>query len=177
MRVLQCHGDADPLVPFVFGHQTAEKMKTLVNPSNVTFKSYRGLIHSACPEVSVGGKVFSSQHSAPWRLTWFVLSHRKWLMWRNSLRSSFLPSAMTRRDRTALSAAAWTRLRRGLGSRGTTDLPDDPTTLLLTEPDWTGPSARERHECTGAASWIRATYSRRCYSKSNISWLFRLFAN
>lgn len=76
MHVLQCHGDADPLVPFVFGHQTAEKMKTLVNPSNVTFKSYRGLIHSACPEVSAGREVCSSL--APKRLTSFVLSHRKW---------------------------------------------------------------------------------------------------
>lgn len=53
MHVLQCHGDADPLVPFIFGSQTAEKMKSLVNPANVTFKSYRGLPHSACPEVSV----------------------------------------------------------------------------------------------------------------------------
>lgn len=56
MHVLQCHGDADPLVPFVFGHQTAEKMKTLINPSNVTFKSYRGLVHSACPEVGRFGQ-------------------------------------------------------------------------------------------------------------------------
>ncbi|XP_059183217.1 acyl-protein thioesterase 1 isoform X1 [Centropristis striata] len=56
MHVLQCHGDADPLVPFVFGSQTAEKMKTLINPANVTFKSYRGLPHSACPEVSVRKK-------------------------------------------------------------------------------------------------------------------------
>lgn len=51
--MLQCHGDADPMVPFVFGVQTAEKMKSLVNPSNIIFKSYRGLSHSACPEVSV----------------------------------------------------------------------------------------------------------------------------
>lgn len=58
MHVLQCHGDADPLVPFVFGHQTAEKMKTLINPSNVTFKSYRGLVHSACPEEMVDVKKF-----------------------------------------------------------------------------------------------------------------------
>ncbi|MEQ2165082.1 hypothetical protein GOODEAATRI_013384, partial [Goodea atripinnis] len=53
MHVLQCHGDADPLVPFIFGAQTAEKMKSLINPANITFKSYRGLPHSACPEVSV----------------------------------------------------------------------------------------------------------------------------
>lgn len=51
--MLQCHGDADPMVPFVFGAQTAEKMKSLVNPSNITFKTYRGLSHGACPEVRV----------------------------------------------------------------------------------------------------------------------------
>lgn len=54
MHVLQCHGDADPLVPYAFGIQTAEKMKGLINPANITFKSYRGLPHSACPEVRVG---------------------------------------------------------------------------------------------------------------------------
>lgn len=52
--MLQCHGDADPMVPFAFGTQTAEKMKSLINPSNITFKPYRGLSHCACPEVSVG---------------------------------------------------------------------------------------------------------------------------
>lgn len=57
IHVLQCHGDADPMVPFVFGTQTAEKMKSLINPSNITFKTYRGLSHSACPEVSVVGGV------------------------------------------------------------------------------------------------------------------------
>lgn len=62
-------------------------------------------------------------------------------------------------------------------SRVTTDWLDDPTKLLLTEPDWTGASARERHECNGAASWIRATHSRQCYRTSNISWLLKLFAN
>lgn len=56
--LLQCHGDADPLVPFIFGSQTSEKMKTLVNPANITFKSYRGLPHSACPEEMVDIKRF-----------------------------------------------------------------------------------------------------------------------
>ncbi|KAA8580640.1 hypothetical protein FQN60_013598 [Etheostoma spectabile] len=60
MHVLQCHGDADPLVPFVFGSQTAEKMKCLINPANITFKSYRGLPHSACPEVSEEKVTFDS---------------------------------------------------------------------------------------------------------------------
>lgn len=98
MHVLQCHGDADPVVPFMFGSQTAEKMKSLVNPANITFKSYRGLSHSACPEVSVGKATFHSE--APvlyWiYLIWFCMcagnggcetihreaasSHRRWMI-------------------------------------------------------------------------------------------------
>lgn len=66
MHVLQCHGNADPMVPFVFGAQTAEKMKSLVNPSNITFKTYHGLSHGACPEVRVeeggGGGVRGESH-------------------------------------------------------------------------------------------------------------------
>ncbi|KAG7231165.1 hypothetical protein INR49_011996 [Caranx melampygus] len=65
MHVLQCHGDADPLVPFVFGSQTAEKMKSLINPANVTFKSYRGLPHSACPEEMVDIKRFIEKQLPP----------------------------------------------------------------------------------------------------------------
>lgn len=61
--MLQCHGDADPMVPFVFGTQTAEKMKSLINPSNISFKTYRGLSHSACPEVSVVGGGCGSEQS------------------------------------------------------------------------------------------------------------------
>ncbi|XP_067303633.1 acyl-protein thioesterase 1 isoform X2 [Pseudorasbora parva] len=51
MPVLQCHGEADPLVPPIFGHLTVEKLKAMLNPSNITFKTYPGLAHSACPEV------------------------------------------------------------------------------------------------------------------------------
>lgn len=61
VHVLQCHGDADHLVPFTFGHSTAELMKTLVNASNYTFKSYRGLAHSSCPEEIVDIKHFISK--------------------------------------------------------------------------------------------------------------------
>jgi len=50
MHLLQCHGDADPLVPLYFGTQTIEKMKGLINPANISFKKYRGLGHNACPE-------------------------------------------------------------------------------------------------------------------------------
>ncbi|XP_029384726.1 acyl-protein thioesterase 1 isoform X4 [Echeneis naucrates] len=65
MHVLQCHGDADPLVPFVFGSETAEKMKSLINPANITFKSYRGLPHSACPEEMVDIKKFIEKQLPP----------------------------------------------------------------------------------------------------------------
>lgn len=65
MPVLQCHGDADPLVPCMFGSQTAEKMKSLINPSNITFKSYRGLPHSACPEEMVDIKRFIEKQLPP----------------------------------------------------------------------------------------------------------------
>lgn len=65
MHVLQCHGDADPLVPFMFGRQTAEKLKSLIAPANVTFKSYRGLPHSACPEEMVDIKRFIEKRLPP----------------------------------------------------------------------------------------------------------------
>ncbi|XP_077480033.1 acyl-protein thioesterase 1 isoform X2 [Stigmatopora argus] len=58
LAVLQCHGDADPLVPFSFGSRTAEKLKTLLDPHHLTFKSYSGLQHSACPEEMVDIKRF-----------------------------------------------------------------------------------------------------------------------
>ncbi|XP_061121953.1 acyl-protein thioesterase 1-like isoform X2 [Syngnathus typhle] len=58
VTVLQCHGDADPLVPFSFGSRTAEKLKSLLGPDNVIFKTYPGLSHSACPEEMVDIKRF-----------------------------------------------------------------------------------------------------------------------
>uniref|UniRef100_A0A671TV42 Acyl-protein thioesterase 1 n=1 Tax=Sparus aurata TaxID=8175 RepID=A0A671TV42_SPAAU len=63
--VLQCHGDSDPLVPFIFGSQTAAKMKDLINPDNMVFKSYRGLPHSACPEEMVDVKRFIEKQLPP----------------------------------------------------------------------------------------------------------------
>ncbi|TSL34548.1 Acyl-protein thioesterase 1 [Bagarius yarrelli] len=49
--VLQCHGDADPLVPLMFGCHTVERLKSMLNPSSITFKMYPGMAHSACLEV------------------------------------------------------------------------------------------------------------------------------
>lgn len=49
--VLQCHGDCDPLVPLMFGSLTVEKLKSMINPANITFRTYSGMMHSSCIEV------------------------------------------------------------------------------------------------------------------------------
>nr|XP_045009500.1 acyl-protein thioesterase 1-like [Jaculus jaculus] len=46
ISILQCCGDSDPLVPLIFSSLIVEKLKTLVNPVNVTFKMYEGMMHS-----------------------------------------------------------------------------------------------------------------------------------
>ncbi|XP_030682624.1 acyl-protein thioesterase 1-like [Nomascus leucogenys] len=43
ISILQRHRDCDPLVPLMFGSLMVEKLKTLVNPANVTFKTYEVL--------------------------------------------------------------------------------------------------------------------------------------
>ena len=44
-------GEADPVVPFEMGRLSAEFAKTF-NKTSYEFKSYPGLAHSSCPEVS-----------------------------------------------------------------------------------------------------------------------------
>ncbi|XP_022371345.1 acyl-protein thioesterase 1 isoform X1 [Enhydra lutris kenyoni] len=58
ISILQCHGDCDPLVPLMFASLTAEKLKTLVNPANVTFKTYEGMMHSSCQQEMMDIKQF-----------------------------------------------------------------------------------------------------------------------
>ncbi|XP_058637576.1 acyl-protein thioesterase 1 isoform X4 [Onychostoma macrolepis] len=58
ISVLQCHGEADPLVPLIFGCLTVEKLKVMLNPSNITFKTYSRMPHSACPEEMMDIKQF-----------------------------------------------------------------------------------------------------------------------
>uniref|UniRef100_A0A5F5PN73 Acyl-protein thioesterase 1 n=2 Tax=Equus TaxID=9789 RepID=A0A5F5PN73_HORSE len=58
ISILQCHGDCDPLVPLMFGSLTVEKLKTLVNPANVTFKTYEGMMHSSCQQEMMDIKQF-----------------------------------------------------------------------------------------------------------------------
>uniref|UniRef100_A0A672M519 Acyl-protein thioesterase 1 n=1 Tax=Sinocyclocheilus grahami TaxID=75366 RepID=A0A672M519_SINGR len=58
ISVLQCHGEADPLVPLIFGRLTVEKLKVMLNPSNITFKTYSQMPHCACPEEMMDIKQF-----------------------------------------------------------------------------------------------------------------------
>ncbi|MEQ2158534.1 hypothetical protein GOODEAATRI_013354, partial [Goodea atripinnis] len=52
--ILQCHGEMDMMIPVQFGAMTAEKLKFIVNPQMVTFKTYPGIPHSSCPQVRLG---------------------------------------------------------------------------------------------------------------------------
>uniref|UniRef100_A0A8C5KE35 Acyl-protein thioesterase 1 n=1 Tax=Jaculus jaculus TaxID=51337 RepID=A0A8C5KE35_JACJA len=47
-----------PLAPLMFGSLTVEKLKTLVNPDNVTFKIYEGMMHSLCQQEMMDVKHF-----------------------------------------------------------------------------------------------------------------------
>lgn len=46
--ILQCHGNADPMVNFAFGQLTGKKLKEI--GKNHTFKEYSGMGHHSCPE-------------------------------------------------------------------------------------------------------------------------------
>lgn len=142
MHLLQCHGDADPLVPFVFGSQTAEKMKTLIDPANITFKSYRGLPHSACPEVSVGEshiRLWSS--SCVLHVVLFCICAGN-----GGCQTIHREAASSHQRRMSSGAAAHThstiRVLRLFDSSETPWTPETyltiKTTLLLIEPDRTG---------------------------------------
>ncbi|XP_076828800.1 acyl-protein thioesterase 1 isoform X1 [Brachyhypopomus gauderio] len=65
LPVLQCHGEADPLVPLIFGCLTVEKLKTMLNPNSVTFTTYPRVTHSACPEEMMDIKQFIEKQLPP----------------------------------------------------------------------------------------------------------------
>ncbi|XP_044522224.1 acyl-protein thioesterase 1 isoform X3 [Gracilinanus agilis] len=58
ISILQCHGDSDPLVPHMFGSLTVEKLKLLVNPCNVSFSTYEGMMHGSCNQEMLDVKNF-----------------------------------------------------------------------------------------------------------------------
>lgn len=48
----------DNMIPVQFGAMTAEKLKSIVNPQMITFKTYPGVPHSSCPQVTLPLSVF-----------------------------------------------------------------------------------------------------------------------
>ncbi|KAF5915475.1 hypothetical protein HPG69_014796 [Diceros bicornis minor] len=65
ISTLQCHGDCDPLGPRLVGSLTVEKLKTLVNPANGTFKTYEGMRHSSCHQEMINIKQFIDKRLPP----------------------------------------------------------------------------------------------------------------
>ncbi|XP_066575854.1 acyl-protein thioesterase 1 [Amia ocellicauda] len=65
VNILQCHGEVDPLVPLVFGCLTVEKLKSIVNPANVSFKTYPRMPHSSCPQEMMDIKQFIEKQLPP----------------------------------------------------------------------------------------------------------------
>ncbi|XP_069477150.1 acyl-protein thioesterase 1 isoform X3 [Ambystoma mexicanum] len=63
--VLQCHGDCDQLVPLMFGSITFEKLKNIINPANVQFKTYSGMMHSSCNQEMADVKQFIDKQLPP----------------------------------------------------------------------------------------------------------------
>ncbi|NXC21321.1 LYPA2 thioesterase, partial [Corythaeola cristata] len=58
IAILQCHGEMDPMIPVRFGALTAEKLKSVVTPTKVQFKTYPGVMHSSCPQEMMAVKEF-----------------------------------------------------------------------------------------------------------------------
>ncbi|KAI9322485.1 Phospholipase/carboxylesterase/thioesterase [Dichotomocladium elegans] len=61
--VLICHGDADPVVNYSFGKESAEILEKL--GYNVKFNTYPGLVHSASPKELGDIAQFLKQHLPP----------------------------------------------------------------------------------------------------------------
>lgn len=58
LAILQCHGEQDPMVPVRFGALTAEKLRSVVTPARVEFKTYPGVMHNSCPQEMAAVKEF-----------------------------------------------------------------------------------------------------------------------
>ncbi|XP_070702646.1 acyl-protein thioesterase 2 [Pempheris klunzingeri] len=60
--ILQCHGEMDTMIPVQFGAMTAAKLRYIVNPQMITFKTYPSLIHSSCPQEIEAVKEFIEKY-------------------------------------------------------------------------------------------------------------------
>lgn len=60
LPILQCHGDADPIVPFRVGQMSSVALKAFMK--SPTFNTYRGLSHSSSDEELADMKKFIAEH-------------------------------------------------------------------------------------------------------------------
>ncbi|KAM9824372.1 acyl-protein thioesterase 2 [Neosynchiropus ocellatus] len=60
--ILQCHGEMDNRIPVPFGAMTAEKLKTVINPQMISFKTFPGLSHSSSNEEMATVKEFIERY-------------------------------------------------------------------------------------------------------------------
>ncbi|XP_005394509.1 PREDICTED: acyl-protein thioesterase 1-like isoform X2 [Chinchilla lanigera] len=65
VSILRCHGDGDPSVPLMSGSLTFEKLKLLVNPATVTFKTYEGMTQSSCQQEMMDVRQFTDKLLPP----------------------------------------------------------------------------------------------------------------
>ncbi|XP_063779798.1 acyl-protein thioesterase 1 isoform X2 [Pseudophryne corroboree] len=65
VSVLQCHGESDTLVPYLYGSLTSQTLKALINPANVSFKAYPGLAHTSCNQEMTDVKQFIEKQLPP----------------------------------------------------------------------------------------------------------------
>uniref|UniRef100_UPI00398F15F4 acyl-protein thioesterase 2 isoform X1 n=2 Tax=Pristiophorus japonicus TaxID=55135 RepID=UPI00398F15F4 len=64
ISILQCHGEVDPMIPLRFGSMTADKLKTIINPANIQFKTYL-MQHCSCPQEMTAVKEFIAKQLPP----------------------------------------------------------------------------------------------------------------
>ncbi|XP_071355453.1 acyl-protein thioesterase 2 [Trachinotus anak] len=62
LPILQCHGEMDAMIPVKFGAMTAERLKSIVRPEMITFKTFPGLMHSSSPQEMQVVKEFLEKH-------------------------------------------------------------------------------------------------------------------
>lgn len=60
LPVLQCHGDADPIVPYRVGQMSAAALKGFMKTT--TFNTYRGLSHSSSDQEMADMKKFVEEN-------------------------------------------------------------------------------------------------------------------
>ncbi|XP_077405047.1 acyl-protein thioesterase 2 [Vanacampus margaritifer] len=65
LPILQCHGEKDEMIPVQFGAMTAEKLKYIVSPQMITFKTYPGVPHSSCAQEMLAVKEFIEKYLPP----------------------------------------------------------------------------------------------------------------